>query len=136
MENLDGRIDTRPDSARCQWGYDSAMKTKIEWRHGSKVLKIDDTSYGEFPVAGAVVEMDERGVREKFQVASIESAVVNLESYIETPDVAEQKVERVEPRFTVERPSPVSPPKSRSVALSATARGNHVSSKVVSHKKK
>jgi hypothetical protein len=63
------------------------MKTKLEWRHGAKVLKIDDTSYDQFPEEGDVIEMEEAGQTHRFRVAEIESAVVVLETVDDTTDV-------------------------------------------------
>lgn len=55
------------------------MKTKIEWRHGARVLKLDDTDYDVFPEDGDVIELQEDGETYRFEVQGVSSAVVVLE---------------------------------------------------------
>lgn len=62
------------------------MKTRIEWRHGARVLKLDDTDYEVFPESGDIVELEEDGETHRFTVKSIETAVIELEV---APDDAE-----------------------------------------------
>ena len=120
------------------------MKTRIEWRHGAKVLKLDDTTYDELPVVDGVVEMVEKGNVHQFRVASIESMVVNLEVLPDVPDEVAPRFdttlanrnERVAQRLEDDRSFKITPVKSKSAVLSRTARGNQTSTKVVSHKKK
>lgn len=113
------------------------MKTKIEWRHGERVLKLNDTDYDKFPEVGDVIEMEEAGEVHRFEVQEVESAVVVLETVPDSTPTTHAM--RTDPRlrnrrgnsetrtFRVARSKP-----SKSRALSKTARGN----KVVSRKKR
>lgn len=63
------------------------MKTRLEWRHEDKVLKLNDTNYDQFPQDGDVIEMDEAGETQKFRVTGIESAVVILETVADDEEI-------------------------------------------------
>lgn len=117
------------------------MKTKLTWRHEHRVLKIDDTGYDTFPEVGDVIEMDEAGETQRFEVAGLESAVVVLEA---VPDdttltdrptraaaqarknqrIADEQAFSAERTFRVKRTGKSAP---KSKALSKTSRGNKTS---------
>lgn len=118
------------------------MKTKLEWRHGSKVLKIDDVDYEQYPEDGDVIEMNENGQVHRFRVEGVESAVVILETVADdepvTPTTESSKA-RTQERLQAERDArsqtrtfriAKSTSKSKAVSkpLSKTSKGNRVSS--------
>lgn len=81
------------------------MKTKITYKSGADVLRLDDTDHESFPVEGEKIELN--GV--DYKVKSVESAVVILEPIpedeeIESPTRAQSRT-RTSQRIKAERRS-------------------------------
>lgn len=86
------------------------MKTKIEWRHGDRVLKLADTDYEGYPEDGDIIELEEDGETYRFQVQGTESAVVLLEIAADDAVGPNEKA----PRMPVEDVKTVAPVKQAS----------------------